>query len=140
MVRVSGVKMTAIRELGTEDAERVSFPDCEITSFESNGHRISFSSDAIHVDGLGLLPMQVDCLVTGQITLVEWDGEQDNDLDVDAASGLRDICEWMVSGPDLRIHGFQEKSGLWNEYIISSFELLVRSTNGSPISNASASR
>lgn len=42
-------------ELGAIDADRVSFPDCQIGSFVADVRRINFQSDGVFVDGIGFV-------------------------------------------------------------------------------------
>ena len=123
--------MHFIGKFGSKDANRVSFSDFEVRAFAANNAEILFESDAIYIDGHGLIEAPTECRVAGRVTLREYDHERSRwtGLDINSPYHLKDICEWVVEGDTLFIRGFQIESGRWNEYRICDFELWVQRAN-----------
>lgn len=114
-------------ELDASSANRVSFPDCLIGSFVANDRQISFRSDGIFVEGVGFIApdAEVQCSISGSVHLRQYTDGEWSDLDLSPSVGLREIGEWKTSDGSLTFAGFEADSGLWAEYKVTGFSMMV---------------
>ncbi|NIJ65947.1 hypothetical protein FHR20_002909 [Sphingomonas leidyi] len=112
-------------ELEASDANRASFPDCQIGSFVASDREISFRSDGIFVEDIGFIgpDANVQCVISGPIQLREYADGVWVDIEINPSVGLREICEWNASEGNLIFAGFESVSGLWAEYRVTSFSM-----------------
>ena len=114
-------------ELDASDANRVSFPDCLISSFTANDCRISFRSDGVFVEGVGFIApdAEVQCSISGAVYGRQYADGEWGDLAISPSVGLREIGEWKASDGCLTFAGFEAASGLWAEYKIVGFSMIM---------------
>jgi len=120
------VSVTGRLQMNEADAGRLSFPDREIMRFAVNAHGLSFTTDGVFVDGLGLLeaPCEVELITGTKIAARTYDGANWATTE-EPLVGLRDICEWAVDGRDLKVSGFSVGSGAWTEIVVPGFSATI---------------
>jgi hypothetical protein len=108
------------------DAARLSFPDRELKRFVVDAQGLSFTTDGVFVDGLGLVesPCEVALITDTQIAARTWDGTNWAPAE-GPLIGLRDVCEWAVDGRDLKVSGFSAGSGAWTEIVVPAFSATI---------------
>ena len=114
-------------QLQNDMATRISFPDRTISKFSAGWDYIRFNSDGLYVDGDGLFTSDhdIDCRISGLVDAREYVDGTWNKLDGDCEGGLRDICEWTADTNHLCFAGFDEQSGMWREYTVLEYALVI---------------
>lgn len=113
-------------QMNEVDAWRLSFPDREIIRFSVNAQGLSVTMDGVFVDGLGLVegPCDVELTTDAKVTARTYDGASWADV-AEPLVGLRDVCEWVVDGRDLKVRGFSAASGAWMEIVVPGFSAII---------------
>lgn len=112
-------------DIFTTSAGKLSFPDFSVTRFHADGGCVAFEIDGVHVDGFGLAheAYKVRCTTEDEVSCRRYIEGSWYAIPPGAAGALRDICEWAVKDNSLVFAGFEEQTGLWQEYVVPSFAL-----------------
>ncbi len=120
------MSITGKVQMNEVDAGRLSFPDREIIRFAINAQGLSFTMDGVFVDGLGLVegPCDVELNTDAKVTVRTYDGASWANVE-EPLVRLRDVCEWVVDGRDLKLRGFSATSGAWMEIVVPGFSAII---------------
>jgi hypothetical protein len=107
----------------------ISFPDCEVATFELSATRLECRLDGVHLDRQGMVfaPVCVTVSSWNQVCIERFDTNGANPMELDLAEsgGLREICEWTNTDGELKFAGFERETGWWQRYCFMDAEIQV---------------
>lgn len=103
----------------------LSFPDRLISNFLCDGSTLSFTSDGIFIERMGLFDAHFAVECSGYGPVVSQRFIEGKWTDADPRVGYLDfIGEWSIEQQNLRLAGF-EQSGVWREYRVSLISVSI---------------
>lgn len=119
-----------MRELSRFEIVGLELPDCRVLAFSARDGALEFTCDGAFVTAAGLVDTEVEVSIRGltRASVVRFDaqGEHGVVLDLERSGGLSQICARSFAEGEVRLAGFERRTGVWQEYWFEAPEVRVR--------------